>query len=99
MSKYGVFSGPYFPVFGLNIEKYEPEKTPYLDTFHAVLTNANDQISRKSRRIIICIIIRNLLNLSFVRLFHLNVNHNKLELSFQGTHIVSRFLVKPKFTL
>ena len=29
MSKNGVFSGPYFPVFG-------PEKTPYFDTFHAV---------------------------------------------------------------
>ena len=29
MSKYGVFSGPYFPVFGL-------QKTPYLDTFHPV---------------------------------------------------------------
>ena len=27
--KYGVFSGP-------NARKYEPEKTPYLDTFHAV---------------------------------------------------------------
>ena len=81
MSKYGYFSGPYFPVFGLNTEiyevnlhiqseyreirtrknsvfgnflrsgfsskfstsifspntgKYGPEKTPYLDTFHAV---------------------------------------------------------------
>ena len=35
MSKYGVFSGPYFPVFGLNMEKYclsfRPEKTPYLE--------------------------------------------------------------------
>ena len=31
MSKYGVFSGPYFSVFG-------PEKIPYLDTFHAVLS-------------------------------------------------------------
>ena len=30
------FSGPYFPVFGLNTGKYGPEKTPYLDTFHAV---------------------------------------------------------------
>ena len=30
MSKYGVVSGPYFPVFG-------PEITPYLDTFHAML--------------------------------------------------------------
>ena len=47
MTKYGVFSGPYFPVFWLNKEiysvnpntgKYGPEKTPYLDTFHAVLT-------------------------------------------------------------
>ena len=47
MSKYGVFSGPYFPEFRLNTErygvfspnrgKYGPEKTPYLDTFHAVL--------------------------------------------------------------
>ena len=45
MSKYGVISGPYFSVFGLNTEisvfspntgKYGPEITPYLDTFHAV---------------------------------------------------------------
>ena len=55
MSEYGVFSGPYFPAFRLNTEryslstpyfsvfspnagKYGPEKTPYLDTFHAVIT-------------------------------------------------------------
>ena len=31
------FSGPYFPVFGLNTEKYGPEKTPYLDTFQAAI--------------------------------------------------------------
>ena len=36
MSKYGVISGPYFPVFGLNTGKYGPERTPYLNTFHAV---------------------------------------------------------------
>ena len=36
MSKYGVFSGPYFPVFSPNTGKYGPEKTPYLDTFNAV---------------------------------------------------------------
>ena len=24
VSKYGVLSGPYFPVFGLNTEKYRP---------------------------------------------------------------------------
>ena len=29
VSKYGVFSGPYFPAFG-------PEKNPYLDTFYTV---------------------------------------------------------------
>ena len=43
------FSGPYFPVVGLNKDiyfvfslttgKYVPEKTPYLDTFHAVNTD------------------------------------------------------------
>ena len=47
VSKIGVFSGPYFPVFGPNTEiyfvfspntgKYGPEKPPYLDTFHAVI--------------------------------------------------------------
>ena len=29
MFRYGVFSGPYFPVFGLNTGKYRPEETPY----------------------------------------------------------------------
>ena len=37
VSEYRVFSGPYFPVFNLNIGKHGPEKTPYLDTFHAVI--------------------------------------------------------------
>ena len=37
VSKYGVFFGPYFPVFSRNTGKYGPEITPYLDTFHAVL--------------------------------------------------------------
>ena len=35
VSKYRVFSSPYFPVF-LNTGKYGQEKTPYLYTFHAV---------------------------------------------------------------
>ena len=48
-SKYEVISGPYFPAFGLNMERYEvssvfnpnagkygPNITPYLNTFHAV---------------------------------------------------------------
>ena len=37
MFKYRVFSSHYFPVFGLNTAKYGPEKTPYLDIFHAVV--------------------------------------------------------------
>ena len=35
--EYGVFSGPYFHAFELNTGKYGPEKTPYLDTSHAVI--------------------------------------------------------------
>ena len=33
-----VFSGPYFPIFGLNTGKFGPEKSSYLDTFHEVPT-------------------------------------------------------------
>ena len=29
-------TGPYFLVFSLNTGKYEPEKTPYLDSFQAM---------------------------------------------------------------
>ena len=36
VSKYGVISGQYFPVFELNTGKYGPEITPYLDIFHEV---------------------------------------------------------------
>ena len=36
VSKYGVISGPYFPVFSPNMGKCGPEITPYLDAFHAV---------------------------------------------------------------
>ena len=36
VSKYEVISGP-------NTGKYEPEITPYLDTFHAVHVNHNQE--------------------------------------------------------
>ena len=36
VSKYGVISGLYFPLFRPNTGKYGPEITPYLDTCHAV---------------------------------------------------------------
>ena len=41
VSKYGIFSGSYFPVFSPNTGKNGPEKTPYLDTFHAVCLICN----------------------------------------------------------
>ena len=44
VSKYGVISGPYFPVFGLNTGKQEPEITLYLDTFHAVVAYSVHQL-------------------------------------------------------
>ena len=58
MSKYGVFSDPYFPTFGLNTGRYgvslhiqhecgkiRTTKNPYLDTFDAIRndTIASDQ--------------------------------------------------------
>ena len=46
MSKYGVFSSPYFPVFSPNTEKCGPGKTAYLGTFHAVLNNLYFYIHR-----------------------------------------------------
>ena len=44
VSKYWVFSGSYFPVFSPNTGKYGPEKTPYLDTFHAVISRSENNI-------------------------------------------------------
>ena len=38
VSKYVVFSGPYFPKFSPNTGKYGPEKTPYLGTFQTVVS-------------------------------------------------------------
>ena len=37
MSKYGVISGPLFPVFSPNTGKCGPEITPYLDIFHTMI--------------------------------------------------------------
>ena len=36
MTKFEVFSVPYFPVLSLNAGKNGPEKIPYLDTFQVV---------------------------------------------------------------
>ena len=47
MSKYGVFSGQYFPVFSPNTGKYGQEKTPFLETFHAVINRTALGITKK----------------------------------------------------
>ena len=44
VSKYEVFSGPYFPVFSPNTGKSGPEKTPYADTFLAVLWSKSQKL-------------------------------------------------------
>ena len=49
VSKYGVISGPYFPVFSPNTGKYGPEITPYLDTFHSVPV-ALYELCKKTRK-------------------------------------------------
>ena len=46
VSKYGVFSGLYFPLFSVlspNTGKYGLEKTPYFDTFHAVIIKLTEK--------------------------------------------------------
>ena len=40
VSKYGVFSG-HLSVFSPYTGKYRPEKTQYLDTFHAVIVSSH----------------------------------------------------------
>ena len=45
MSKYRFFSGP-------NTGKYEPEKNPYLDTFHAVQVRVKNKRVSKDNTII-----------------------------------------------
>ena len=45
--RYWVFSGLYFLVFGLNMGKYESEKTPYSETFHRSIYFVKYVISNK----------------------------------------------------
>ena len=41
VSKYEVFSGPPFPIIGVNTGKYGPGKTPSLDTFSGIYSSTN----------------------------------------------------------
>ena len=64
MFKYGVISGRYFPALGLNTERYEvftpnaekygPETTPYLDTFHVVILNENQLLEAVQKKKLFC---------------------------------------------
>ena len=44
--KYGVFSGPYFPVCSPNTGKYGSQKSLSLNTFHAVITRTTLELSK-----------------------------------------------------
>ena len=46
LSRYEVFSSPYFPVFGRNTGKYVPEKTPYWGTFYAVYVEYDTSVQK-----------------------------------------------------
>ena len=73
VSKYGIFSGP-------NTGKYGPEKAPYWDTFHAVISNhPKDRVSSIKRY--------SLKNYKKKVIRGLNVKYEKkkLSLSFTGT--------------
>ena len=55
MSKYVFFSGPYFPVFG-------PEKTPFLDTFHAVEGILKNDFIQKHQDLGLVLVVMNGIN-------------------------------------
>ena len=54
VSKYKVFSGPYFPALRIQSEcgKIRTRKTPYLDTFHAVIYQVPKVITLSFRKFI-----------------------------------------------
>ena len=51
MFKYGVISGPYFPIFELNTGKYGPEITPYLDISDAMKKPLSEMFVRVMKKL------------------------------------------------
>ena len=49
VSKDGVFLVRIFPYSDQMLKKYEPEKTPYLDTFHAVIQTPQGRILESNK--------------------------------------------------
>ena len=88
VSKYGVFSGPYFPVFSPNTGINGPEKTPYLDSFHAVLAS---QTISKAPALPVFECILSIHTATFVRsmLIHFKSNENFI----LGNHAKPRLIV------
>ena len=53
------FTGPCFPVFGLNTGKFGPGKAPYLETFYAVISQNNlEQKLRKENTVWVALIMQ-----------------------------------------
>ena len=52
MSKYGIISCSYFPVFGVNTGKHGQEITPHFDIFHAmsVILDIGVTVQQKVRK-------------------------------------------------
>ena len=59
MSKYGVFPGQYFPIFGLNTE--------YLDTFHTMLVYWRTVLFSQLAPLLLYITIKDSSNVSLIR--------------------------------
>ena len=78
VSKYGVFSGLYFPVFSPNTRKCGPEDTLYLDTFHAVKVACakNNCLIRTITLVIICLLLLVAIVLAVIFIMQ-NINQNK----------------------
>ena len=53
VSKYGVFSGPYFPTFGLNMERYGVSLRIQSE-FGKIRTTKNSAFGHFSRSVIVC---------------------------------------------
>ena len=58
MSKYGIISCSYFPVFGVNSGKHGPEITPYFDIFHYATRNRSNGTteSQKEKKPVLMIV-------------------------------------------
>ena len=91
VSKYGDFSGPYFPVLVRIKENTDQKKTPYLDTFHAVYIVFSSLIlNSKSQRLYIITLysVSSTLNISSFSLKILIISLQTFNSSLQTTVLI-----------